>query len=117
MQPFYRRAAQAAICLALSAPFIPALAQTPVQAGPGAWSANQIWANDTTHGGALNGYYYWPATAPVLDNKRALVLVLHGCAQTAGGDVITGSSDAGYNWKAVADQYGAVILAPNTGCC
>jgi len=48
-----------------------------------------------------------------LDNKRALVLVLHGCAQTAGGDVINGSGDAGYNWKAVADQYGAVILAPN----
>ena len=49
----------------------------------------------------------------MLDNKRALVLVLHGCGQTAGGDVINGSGDAGYNWKAVADQYGAVILAPN----
>lgn len=113
MLPFHRRAAQAAICLALSAPFTSSLAQTPVQAGPGAWSANQVWANDTTHGGALSGYYYWPATPPSLDNKRALVLVLHGCAQTAGGDVINGSGDAGYNWKAVADQYGAVILAPN----
>ncbi|HAV37093.1 MAG TPA: poly(3-hydroxybutyrate) depolymerase, partial [Massilia sp.] len=45
--------------------------------------------------------------------KRALVLVLHGCSQTAAGDVIDSSSDKGYNWKAVADQYGAVILAPN----
>lgn len=113
MPTFHRLAAQAAICLTLSAPLFYASAQTPIQAGPGAWSANQIWANDTTHGGALNGYYYWPATPPVLDNKRALVLVLHGCGQTAGGDVINGSADGGYNWKAVAEQYGAVILAPN----
>lgn len=113
MHPFHRQAAQAALCLALSAPILHAAAQTPLQAGPGAWSANQVWSSDATYGGALNGYYYWPATAPVLDNKRALVLVLHGCGQTAGGDVINGSGDGGYNWKAVADQYGAVILAPN----
>ena len=113
MPLFHRLAAHAAICLALCAPAVHALAQTPVQAGPGAWSANQVWANDTTHGGALNGYYYWPASPPLLDNKRALVLVLHGCGQTAGGDVINGSGDAGYNWKAAADSHGAVILAPN----
>jgi poly(3-hydroxybutyrate) depolymerase len=88
-------------------------AQAQVQAGPGAWSANQTWASDSVNGGALTGYYYWPATAPTLAGKRALVLVLHGCAQTAAGDVIAGSSDQGYNWKAAADQYGAVILAPN----
>ncbi len=113
MPLFHRLAAYAALCVALCAPTLPAFAQTPIQAGPGAWSANQVWANDTTHGGALNGYYYWPATPPVLNNQRALVLVLHGCAQTAGGDVINGSGDAGFNWKAVADTYGAVILAPN----
>jgi poly(3-hydroxybutyrate) depolymerase len=39
--------------------------------------------------------------------------VLHGCAQTAANDVINGAGDGGYNWKAAADQYGAVILAPN----
>lgn len=113
MPPFHRQAAQAAFCLALFISASSALAQAPVQAGPGAWSANQTWASDTTHGGALGGYYYWPASPPALDGKRALVLVLHGCAQTAGGDVIDGSGDAGYNWKAVADRYGAVILAPN----
>lgn len=102
------RAAFAAACLALASP-----ASAQLQAGPGAWSANQTWATDTVNGGALTGYYYWPATAPVLDGKRALVLVLHGCTQTAANDVIAGSSDAGYNWKAAADQYGAVILAPN----
>lgn len=99
-------AAALASCLALPA-------QAQVQAGPGTWSANQTWATDTVNGGALTGYYYWPATAPALAGKRALVLVLHGCSQTAAGDVIDSSSDKGYNWKAVADQYGAVILAPN----
>jgi len=113
MPLFHRLAAYAALCVALCLPTPHAAAQTRVQAGPGAWSANQVWANDTTHRGALNGYYYWPATPPLLNNGRALVLVLHGCGQTAGGDVTNGSGDAGYNWKAVADTYGAVILTPN----
>ena len=104
-----QRAATAA-CVALSLA-APAFAQ--LQAGPGTWSANQTWASDTTNGGALTGYYYWPATAPALAGKRALVLVLHGCAQTAANDVIDSTADKGYNWKAAADQYGAVILAPN----
>jgi poly(3-hydroxybutyrate) depolymerase len=84
-----------------------------VQAGPGAWSANQTWAADSVNGGNLTGYFYWPSTKPTLAGKRALVLVLHGCAQTASGDVIDSTSDKGFNWKGVADQYGAVILAPN----
>lgn len=113
MALFHRLAAYAAICVVLCAPTPHASAQTPIQAGPGAWSAIQVWASDTTHGGALTGYYYWSATPPLLNNQRALVLVLHGCGQTAGGDVINGSADAGYNWKAVADTHGAVILAPN----
>jgi poly(3-hydroxybutyrate) depolymerase len=107
MTSIYKRIAAAA-CLVLAAP---AFAQ--LQAGPGTWSANQTWATDTTNGGALTGYYYWPASAPALDGKRALVLVLHGCGQTAVNDVIDGTSDKGYNWKAAGDQYGAVILAPN----
>jgi len=108
MTSLTKQAALAAACMALAAPSFAQL-----QAGPGAWSANQTWATDTTNGGALTGYYYWPATAPTLAGKRALVLVLHGCAQTAANDVINSSSDGGYNWKAAADQYGAVILAPN----
>jgi poly(3-hydroxybutyrate) depolymerase len=102
------------IALLLLLPFLAPQAQ--VQAGPGAWSSNQTWATDAIRGEALTGYYYWPATAPALEGKRALVLVLHGCLQTASGDVInsTGSNaDNGFNWKAAADQYGAVILAPN----
>jgi poly(3-hydroxybutyrate) depolymerase len=91
---------------------LPVAAQAQVAAGPGAWSGNQTWAADTVNGGSLTGYFYWPATQPTLGGKRALVLVLHGCAQTAAGDIID-AADKGYNWKAVADQYGAVVLAPN----
>ncbi|RJG03399.1 PHB depolymerase family esterase [Noviherbaspirillum sedimenti] len=97
------------IATALLVPF----AAQAATAGPGTWSGNQTWAADAAHGGNLTGYYYWPATQPVHANgKRALVLVLHGCAQTAANDVINGT-DGGYNWKGVADQYGAVVLAPN----
>jgi poly(3-hydroxybutyrate) depolymerase len=92
---------------------LPAAGQAQVTAGPGAWSTSQTWAADTVNGGNLTGYYYWPASQPTLGGKRALVLVLHGCSQTASGDVIDSSSDKGFNWKGMAEQYGAVILAPN----
>jgi poly(3-hydroxybutyrate) depolymerase len=107
----FSRAARLLILFLMLAPWAGTRAQ--VQAGPGTWSGNQTWASDSVNGGALTGYYYWPSSAPALAGKRALVLVLHGCAQTAAGDVIDGTGDKGYNWKAVADQYGAVILAPN----
>lgn len=107
----FQQAARQAVLLAALLPW--AGAQAQLQAGPATWSGNQTWASDTVNGGALTGYYYWPATNPTLAGKRALVLVLHGCAQTAAGDVIDGTGDKGYNWKGVADQYGAVILAPN----
>jgi len=100
-------------CAASLMLLLPAVGQAQVQAGPGAWSANQTWAADTVNGGSLTGYYYWPASQPVLSGKRALVLVLHGCTQTAAGDVVDSSTDGGFNWKAMGDQYGAVILAPN----
>lgn len=94
---------------ALQAP----LAVDAAIAGPGAWSANQTWAADANHGGNLTGYVYWPATQPNHPTgKRALVLVLHGCAQTAAGDVIN-NGDNGYNWKRTADHYGAIVVAPN----
>ena len=92
---------------------LPAAASAQVTAGPGTWSTNQTWAADSVNGGNLTGYVYWPSTQPLLGAKRALVVVLHGCGQTALGDVIDSSTDRGYNWKPVADQYGAVIAAPN----
>ncbi len=64
-----------------------------VTAGPGTWSSQQTWAADTVNGGNLTGYFYWPASQPTTPNgKRALVLVLHGCQQTASGDVIANSN-------------------------
>jgi poly(3-hydroxybutyrate) depolymerase len=101
---------RAMLAVTLFSPWLHAQAQVPP--GPGKWSSNQTWATDTYHGEQLTGYFYWPATQPALAGKRALVLVLHGCKQTAYGDVIN-NSDNGFNWKRVADQYGAVILAPN----
>lgn len=102
---------RAAASLLFLLPF--SAAQAQVAAGPGAWSASQTWAADSVNGGNLTGYFYWPATQPILGGKRALVLVLHGCQQTALGDVIDSGTDKGFNWKGVADQYGAVVLAPN----
>lgn len=102
--------ARLAACLLL---VLPAAASAQVAAGPGTWSASQTWAADSVNGGNLTGYVYWPATQPVLGGKRALVVVLHGCGQTALGDVIDSATDRGFNWKPVADQYGAVIAAPN----
>ena len=108
---FQRLYTRVAASILILAPCLPALAQ--VAAGPAAWSSNQTWDADTVNGGSLTGYFYWPATQPTLGGKRALVLVLHGCAQTAAGDVINAGGDGGFNWKAMADQYGAVVLAPN----
>jgi len=98
----------AAAILTLSA-LAPAYAQ--VQAGTGTWSAQQTWDADSVNGGSLTGFFYWPSTQPTLGGKRALVLALHGCTQTAQADVI--DTGGGFNWKQAADQYGAVVLAPN----
>lgn len=105
-----RRATLLVMCTTLLATF----SLHAATAGPGTWSSQQTWAADTVNGGNLTGYFYWPASQPTTPNgKRALVLVLHGCQQTASGDVINGASGGGFNWKSIADQYGAVLVAPN----
>jgi len=111
MGTFSRALVRLGVMLFLLFAVPPGLAQVPE--GPGAWSSKQTWAADTVNGGHLTGYVYWPSTQPALGGKRALVLVLHGCAQTALGDVLESADDRGYNWKAAADRYGAVILAPD----
>jgi poly(3-hydroxybutyrate) depolymerase len=100
-------------CAASFALCLPASVLAQVQAGPGVWSDQQSWAADSVNGGTLSGYVYWPASQPVLGGKRALVMVLHGCQQTAAGDVIDTGADKGFNWTTVAERYGALILAPN----
>lgn len=111
MNRFNKMVIQVAVAAAFLASTIES--QAAVTAGPGTWSSQQTWAADSVNGGNLTGYFYWPSTQPTLAGKRALVLVLHGCLQTASGDVIPSASDKGFNWNSVADQYGAVVLAPN----
>jgi poly(hydroxyalkanoate) depolymerase family esterase len=53
--------------------------------------------------GALRMFTYVPGTAP---RKPALVVVLHGCAQTAA------SYDLGVGWSTLADRYGLALLLP-----
>jgi poly(hydroxyalkanoate) depolymerase family esterase len=53
--------------------------------------------------GDLRMFSYVPAT---LTAKPALVVVLHGCTQTAAG------YDAGSGWSALAEHYGFALLMP-----
>ncbi|MGE5385372.1 MAG: PHB depolymerase family esterase [Betaproteobacteria bacterium] len=71
------------------------------------------WVKETATYGSPNlqdAYVYVPKnTAPaVLNGKRALMLTLHGCAQTASGNVINSK----FNWETSAEQYGMVVVAP-----
>lgn len=80
-----------------------------VKAGNKTW--NQI--TDAAKLGKLQNayYYYWPEAVPagkMRNGKRALMLTLHGCSQTAPGHVI----NKGFNWEATAEEYGMVVVAP-----
>lgn len=79
----------------------------PLKPGPGDW----VQETDPAAIGQLrNVWVYWPKnpTPAVLQGKRALMLSLHGCNQTAPDHVI----NRGFNWEAVAEQYGMVVVAP-----
>lgn len=56
-----------------------------------------------TNPGDLDAYVYVPA---VLGENAPLVVVLHGCTQTAAG------YDHGAGWSQMADRYGFVVLFP-----
>lgn len=71
------------------------------------------WVKETASYGSpnlQNAYVYVPKnTAPeVVAGKRALMLTMHGCGQTAQGNVIEGA----FNWEATAEKYGMVVIAP-----
>lgn len=67
-----------------------------------------------TNPGDLRMFGYVPATAQA---RPALVVVLHGCTQTAAG------YDLGAGWSTLADRYGFALLFPeqkssnNPNCC
>ncbi|MGE5385367.1 MAG: PHB depolymerase family esterase [Betaproteobacteria bacterium] len=71
------------------------------------------WVKESATYGTPNlqdAYVYVPknASPAVKAGKRALMLSLHGCGQTASGNVI----DNKYHWEPVAEQYGMVVIAP-----
>ncbi len=71
------------------------------------------WVKESATYGTPNlqeAYIYVPKnTAPeVKAGKRAMMLTLHGCGQTASGNVISTK----FNWEATAEKYGMVIIAP-----
>lgn len=94
----------AVLAAALGAASMSAQALTP---GSGTWVLETA-----TYGtpNLQNAYVYVPSNAnpAVLAGKRALMITLHGCGQTAPGNVI----DAKFNWPTTAEQYGMVVVAP-----
>ncbi|MGZ3236265.1 MAG: extracellular catalytic domain type 1 short-chain-length polyhydroxyalkanoate depolymerase [Burkholderiaceae bacterium] len=71
---------------------------------PGEWAKNE-----NNYG--LNGLYLYVSKngTPKLAGKRALMVVLHGCAQSASGDII----DKRAGWEVQAEKYGMVLAAPD----
>jgi len=92
------------VAAALGGVSLSAQALTP---GSGTWVAETA-----TYGtpNLQNAYVYVPSNAnpAVLNNKRALMITLHGCGQTAPGNVISTK----FNWETTAEQYGMVVVAP-----
>ncbi len=64
------------------------------------------WRPEATIGGKLKTHVYVPDTAPALNGKRALMISMHGCAQTHD------QFKTGANWPGAADDYGMVIALP-----
>lgn len=80
-------------------------------AGTGTGSWQQI-TDGAIIGILTDTWYYLPKNLPrnagKPAGKRALMLTLHGCSQTASGHVI----NKGFNWEATAEKYGMVVVAP-----
>ncbi len=69
---------------------------------------NAEWLNDGREYrvGGLDTFVYAPTSSPAINNKRALMVSLHGCAQP------NNDFQAGAGWPPVADQYGMVVALP-----
>ncbi|CAN5460199.1 hypothetical protein BH11PSE11_BH11PSE11_03590 [soil metagenome] len=68
------------------------------------------WVKEQNLFGLQDAQLYVPKNpAPAVIGKgRALMLSLHGCAQTASGNVINKK----FNWEDTAEKYGMVVIAP-----
>jgi poly(hydroxyalkanoate) depolymerase family esterase len=83
------------------------LTQAVTQATSGAWGPPSDHLSETqkfgSNPGALRMFTYIPPHVP---GECALVVVLHGCSQTAA------SYDRGAGWSTLADRYGFALLLP-----
>jgi feruloyl esterase len=85
------------------------LTQAVAQTTAGAWDQGQSAShlketqNFGSNPGALRMFTYIP---PHVSAERALVVVLHGCSQSAA------SYDRGAGWSTLADRYGFALLLP-----
>jgi poly(3-hydroxybutyrate) depolymerase len=86
------------ICLSFTLQVFLASALLNVKAWAGSWQSIQA--------GGMSVELYVPTTAPKLENKRALMISLHGCVQTN-----TVLREHG-NWSETADEYGMVVALP-----
>ncbi|MCR5882929.1 PHB depolymerase family esterase [Rhizobacter sp. J219] len=77
--------------------------------GGGLTPGSGTWVAETQTFGLGNAYVYVPKNPnpAVRNGKRALMLSLHGCLQSA-ADVI----NTHFNWEAVAEQRGMVVVVP-----
>jgi poly(3-hydroxybutyrate) depolymerase len=68
------------------------------------------WVKETNLFGLQDAQTYVPKnpTPATIGNGRALMLTLHGCGQTAAGNVINKM----FNWEDTAEKYGMVVVAP-----
>jgi poly(3-hydroxybutyrate) depolymerase len=68
------------------------------------------WVKEANLFGLQDAQVYVPKNAApaTIGKGRALMLTLHGCAQTASGNVINKK----FNWEDTAEKYGMVVIAP-----
>jgi poly(3-hydroxybutyrate) depolymerase len=66
------------------------------------------WSTENYLSGMDSVHIYRPTTAPLVNNKRALMINLHGC------DMNNTDMKNYADWKATADQFGMVVVLPDT---
>jgi len=66
------------------------------------------WSTENYLSGMDSVHIYLPTTTPILNNKRALMINLHGC------DMNNTDMKNYADWKTTADQFGMVVTLPDT---
>lgn len=66
------------------------------------------WSTEDNLSGMDSVHIYLPKTSPLIDNKRALMINLHGC------DMKNTDMKKHADWTATADKFGMVVALPDT---